>query len=113
MHPGQRCTVASVAGHAMYERSNPYFEHVAGGTLDMSECRYEQVAEKTTRISGAAFRPAAEFRVKLEGAGRIGERFGWSVVRVRDARKVEVRVGVGVGVDVVASAPRRGHAGGR
>jgi hypothetical protein len=23
MHPAQRCTVASVAGHAMYERSNP------------------------------------------------------------------------------------------
>src|SRR6202040_4165786 len=44
MHPGQRCTVASVAGHAMYERSNPYFEHVAGGTLDMATCVYEQVA---------------------------------------------------------------------
>jgi hypothetical protein len=83
MHPGQRCTVASVAGHAMYERSNPYFEHVAGGTLDMSECRYEQVSEKTTRISGAVFRPAAEFRVKLEGAGRIGERFV-GMVGIRD-----------------------------
>ncbi|HYT95689.1 MAG TPA: acyclic terpene utilization AtuA family protein, partial [Casimicrobiaceae bacterium] len=47
MHPGQRCTVASVAGHAMYERSNPYFEYVAGGTLDMSECRYEQFDAKT------------------------------------------------------------------
>ena len=23
MHPNQRCTIASVAGHAMYERSNP------------------------------------------------------------------------------------------
>ena len=46
MHPAQRCTVASVAGHAMYERANPYFEHVAGGTLDMSECRYEQVGRE-------------------------------------------------------------------
>ena len=83
MHPAQRCTVASVAGHAMYERSNPYFEHVAGGTLDMSECRYEQVAEKTTRITGAKFKPAAEFRVKLEGAGKIGERYV-GIVGVRD-----------------------------
>jgi hypothetical protein len=49
----------------------------------MSECRYEQVAEKTTRISGAVFRPAAEFRVKLEGAGRIGERFV-GMVGIRD-----------------------------
>jgi Acyclic terpene utilisation family protein AtuA len=83
MHPAQRCTVASVAGHAMYERSNPYFEHVAGGTLDMSECLYEQVAEKTTRISGAKFRPATEFRVKLEGAGKIGERYV-GMVGIRD-----------------------------
>jgi len=83
MHPAQRCTVASVAGHAMYERANPYYEHVAGGTLDMSECRYEQVADKTTRITGARFVRAPEFRVKLEGAGRIGERYV-GLVGIRD-----------------------------
>ena len=83
MHPDQRCTVASVAGHAMYERSNPYFEYVAGGTLDMSECRYEQIADKTTRVTGAKFTPAAEFRVKLEGAGKIGERYV-GLVGIRD-----------------------------
>jgi hypothetical protein len=83
MHPDQRCTVASVAGHAMYERANPYFEHVAGGTLDMSECRYEQVAEKTTRVTGAKFVKAPEFRVKLEGAGKVGERYV-GMVGIRD-----------------------------
>jgi len=83
MHPAQRCTVASVAGHAMYERSNPYFEHVAGGTLDMAECRYEQVTERTTRITGARFVPAEEFRVKLEGAGKVGERYV-GLVGIRD-----------------------------
>ena len=83
MHPAQRCTVASVAGHAMYERANPYYEHVAGGTLDMSGCRYEQVSERTTRITGMRFRPAAEFRVKLEGAGKIGERYV-GMVGIRD-----------------------------
>ena len=83
MHPAQRCTIASVAGHAMYERSNPFYEFVAGGKLDMSECHYEQVAEKTTRITGARFVPAEEFRVKLEGAGKIGERYV-GMVAVRD-----------------------------
>ena len=83
MAPVQRCTVASVAGHAMYERSNPYYEHVAGGTLDMAECVYEQVAEKTTRITGARFRRAEEFRVKLEGAGKVGERYV-GMVGIRD-----------------------------
>jgi hypothetical protein len=83
MHPAQRCTVASVAGHAMYERSNPFVEYVAGGTLDMSECRYEQIAEKTTRITGAKFHRAPEFRVKLEGAGKVGERYV-GMVGIRD-----------------------------
>jgi len=82
MHPAQRCTVASVAGHAMYERSNPYFEYVAGGCLDMTHCHYEQVSEKTTRITGPKFVPATEFRVKLEGSGKVGERFiGMAAIR--------------------------------
>jgi hypothetical protein len=75
MHPDQMCTVASVAGHAMYERSNPFHEFVAGGRLDMTDCRYEQLDRKTTRITGPMFEPAAEFRVKLEGAGKLGERY--------------------------------------
>src|SRR5437899_9297395 len=33
MHPGQRCTGASGASHAMYERCSPCCEHVAGGVL--------------------------------------------------------------------------------
>ena len=83
MHPEQRCTVASVSGHAMYERSNPFFEQVAGGTLDMSECVYRQVDEKTTRVTGASFMQATDFRVKIEGSGKVGERFV-GMVGIRD-----------------------------
>ena len=75
MHPQQRCTIASVAGHAMYERSNPYEEFVAGGRLDMRDCRYEQISEKTTRVTGSRFIPSEQIRVKLEGAGKVGERY--------------------------------------
>jgi len=75
MSPQQRCTVASVAGHAMYERSNPFEEFFAGGKLDMTDCVYEQVSEKTTRITGSRFIPSPKVRVKLEGAGKVGERF--------------------------------------
>lgn len=75
MAPEQRCTIASVAGHAMYERSNPFHEFVAGGMLDMTDCHYDQIAEKTTRVTGMKFVPAQEIRVKLEGSGKIGERF--------------------------------------
>ena len=75
MNPDQRCTVASVAGHAMYERADPYWERFVGGAIDMGGCRYEQVDDKTTRITGPCFVPAQEIRVKLEGAGKEGERF--------------------------------------
>ena len=75
MHPQQRCTVASVSGHAMYERSNPYEEFFAGGKLDMTHCRYEQLDERTTRVTGSRFLPDAQVRVKLEGSGKVGERF--------------------------------------
>lgn len=75
MSPEQRCTIASVAGHAMYERSNPFHEYVAGGLLDMTDCVYEQVSEKTTGVTGMKFIPAEEFRVKLEGSGKVGERY--------------------------------------
>ncbi|HHU70355.1 MAG TPA: DUF1446 domain-containing protein [Thermoanaerobacterales bacterium] len=76
MHPKQRCTIASVAAHAMYERSNPFFEYVAGGMLDMRDCDYEQYDEKTCRITGPKFVPIeGKVKVKLEGSGKIGERY--------------------------------------
>lgn len=75
MLPEQRCTIASVSGHAMYERSNPYDEFFAGGRLDMRACRYEQLDARTTRITGSRFHPDATVRVKLEGAGKVGERY--------------------------------------
>ena len=83
MLPAQRCTVASVAAHAMYERSNPFHEYFLGGHIDMSGCVYEQFDERTTRVTGPKFIPAPELRVKLEGAGKIGERYV-GIVGVRD-----------------------------
>ncbi|MCL2782368.1 MAG: DUF1446 domain-containing protein [Propionibacteriaceae bacterium] len=76
MHPDQMCTIASVAGHAMYERSNPFFEYVAGGKMDMTNCHYEQYDKKTCRITGPEFVPIeGRVKVKLEGSGKIGERY--------------------------------------
>ena len=86
-HPDQRCTIASAAGHSMYERENPYYEYTLGGMLDMRHCRYEQHDERTCRISGAAWVPAQELRVKLEGAKKIGERY-MGFVGIRDPHVV-------------------------
>jgi len=86
-HPDQRCTVASAAGHSMYERENPYYEYTLGGMLDMRHCQYSQFDERTCRISGAAWATATELRVKLEGAKKVGERY-MGFVGLRDPHVV-------------------------
>lgn len=86
-HPDQRCTIASAAGHSMYERETPYYEHTLGGLLDMRHCTYEQHDERTCRITGAAWEPASELRVKIEGARKVGERY-MGFVGIRDPHVV-------------------------
>lgn len=83
MHPGQRCTPASVSGHAMYERIDPFAEHIPGGTLDMTNLRFEAVDERRTRVTGAVWRPDGQYRVKIEGAGWGGER-AVAIMGIRD-----------------------------
>jgi hypothetical protein len=81
-HPDQRVSVASAAGHSMYERETPFFERTLGGTLDMRECRYEADG-RSCRISGARFVRDAAASVKLEGARKVGERY-MGIVAIRD-----------------------------
>ena len=88
LHPEQRCTPASVAGHAMYERISPFREYVAGGYVDMSACHYEQIDEKTTRVTGATFVRDDVYKVKLEGAAKVGERRLF-VLGIRDPSTIE------------------------
>lgn len=89
MAPWQRCTVASVAGHAMYERSNPFYEYVAGGMLDMTNCKYEQYDEKTCRITGPRFIPVkGRIKIKLEGSGKVGERY-IGIAGIRDPYTIQ------------------------
>ena len=83
MHPGQRCTPASIASHAMYERTNPLRESVAGGYVDMTDCVYEQIDPRTTRATGARFVADEVCRVKIEGAGMVGHR-RVAIVGIRD-----------------------------
>ena len=83
MHPDQRCTPESVAGHALYERKDPFREHVAGGYVDMSCCTYAQEDTKTTRATGAEFVETPVCKIKLEGAGNVGER-RLAIIGIRD-----------------------------
>ena len=69
---GLRCTPQSVAAHSLYESADPYLHKECSGTLDLSECRFEQLDEVAVRITGSRFHPAERYTVKLEGAESVG-----------------------------------------
>ena len=66
--PGTRCTSAPTPTTSTWPAARSTCAH----------CRYEQVGPKTTRVTGPRFIPAERVRVKLEGAGKVGERLSAS-----------------------------------
>jgi hypothetical protein len=67
LHPDMRCTPASVIGHTLYERLDPYQQAGPGGVLDLTDSTYESASDRVVRVTG-------EYRVKVEGSGRVGAR---------------------------------------
>jgi hypothetical protein len=70
--PGSRLTPRSVAAHTLYENADPFLVTEPSGVLDTTEARYEGVDEQTVRVTGALYRHAPEYTVKLEGAQLVG-----------------------------------------
>lgn len=71
--PGERCTPLSVASHTLYEKTRPDRLPGPGGVLSLDAAKYNQLTEKTTRVSGAEFVPTS-YQVKLEGVTHLGYR---------------------------------------
>jgi hypothetical protein len=74
INPNERCTTASVAAHTLYEKTHPFLLAGPGGTLDLSQCKYEQVTDRRVRVSGSRFEQSKHYTVKLEGAKTSGYR---------------------------------------
>ena len=74
MNPKERCTTLSVAAHTLYEKTRPDLLAGPGGVLDLTRARYEQLDERTVRVSGSTFRPSPVYQVKLEGSAIAGQR---------------------------------------
>ena len=110
VHPGQRCTPTSLASHAMYERNDPYREAVAGGEIDMGQLVYRQLDEKTTEVTGMKFKTSPEYWIKLEGAGKVGERC-YAIVGVRDPHTI-ANIDKAVGWSQMKVEERYGRIGG-
>lgn len=72
LDPGSRLTPRSVAAHTLYENADPYRITEPAGVLDTRHAVYEAVDERTVRVSGGRFDPAAQYSMKLEGAELIG-----------------------------------------
>ena len=81
------CTPDSVAAHSLYEKSDPFHLHGPGGELDLTETKYEQVDEKTVKVSGTKF-VEKPYAIKLEGAKLVGYR-SISIAGTRDPVMIE------------------------
>jgi hypothetical protein len=73
-HPERRCTRTRVAAHTLYENPSPYYLEEPNGTLDTSAAVFEQIDERTVRVSGSRWLPSGRYTVKLEGVRELGYR---------------------------------------
>lgn len=73
-NPERRATPYSVAAHSLYEQSDPFTVVEPDGRLDLSQARYDALDDRRTRVSGALWKDAEKYFIKLEGARKIGER---------------------------------------
>lgn len=73
-NPIRRCTVDRVAAHTLYEQSNPYLIYEPDGVCDLTNSKFQQVDDRTVRVTGSTFREAEEKTLKLEGVKCSGYR---------------------------------------
>jgi len=74
MNPERICTTRSVAAHSLYEASDPWFLHEPGGVVTLKGVSFTQETERCVRVAGSRFKSDAIYRIKLEGAERVGFR---------------------------------------
>jgi len=82
-NPERRCTPESVAAHSLYEQPDPTRFVEPEGTVELADCEFEAVGERTVRVRGSRLVPAAQPALKLEGARLIGQR-AITIAGVRD-----------------------------
>lgn len=70
----RKCTVDRVAAHTLYEQSNPYLIYEPDGVCDLKNSKFQQVDDRTVRVTGSVFKQAAEPTLKLEGVKCSGYR---------------------------------------
>ncbi|SMF56728.1 Protein of unknown function [Xaviernesmea oryzae] len=69
---GLRCTPQSVAAHTLYESADPFIHHESSGHMDLTDCSFEALDERTVWVTGSKFVRSGRSTVKLEGALHTG-----------------------------------------
>lgn len=93
----RKCTVASVAGHSLYEQPNPEFFVEPEGTVDMSDSSFEPFSRRAIKVSGTRLIAPPHETLKLEGAALVGYR-AFTLAGLSDPRAIEHLDEIEVGV---------------
>jgi hypothetical protein len=64
----------SIAAHSLYEQNDPFTIIEPEGYVDLHTAKYEQITDRSSKISGAKWVEAKQKTIKLEEASRVGER---------------------------------------
>ena len=79
----RRCTTTSVAAHTFYEKDHPYILHGPGVVLNLKDCTFTQVDDRSVFVSGSKIEQTDPYYIKLEGAMMVAYRT-FVVAGVRD-----------------------------
>ncbi len=82
------CTAHTVSAHMLYENANPFILLEPGGHLDVTDATYEDLDERSVRVTGSNWVEAPAYTVKLEGARLAGYQT-ISLALVRDPHYVK------------------------
>lgn len=74
LHPQLRCTPLSIAAFFLHENETPKYHIEPSGVLDLSDCRFDALNDRATRVWGAKWKPAERYTIKLEGVELAGYR---------------------------------------
>jgi hypothetical protein len=97
LSPKRNFTRESAAAHTLYEKSDPYRLPGPGGLIDLTGCSFADAGDGRVEVRGSRHERAPTYRVKLEGARRIGYR-SISIAGTRDPVMVS---GIGEILDAV------------
>lgn len=87
-NPDLRCSEESVAAHTLYEKSNPNRIAQPTGEIDVTTASFDQIGDRTVRVTGSTFHRAESETVLAEGVTHVGYRT-ITPAGIRDAFLVE------------------------